>query len=300
MMKIGSDWTQGVDDDLAREIEPSHRNAARTVETALKVLGLFTFAHREWTIREVAEALGLHYMTAYRHVVTLEASDYLVRQPHGAYRLGLAVIEPAGVALSQLVVRVHGLAHVDVVAETTGCNTTLVVLYHGDTLSIATVMRAAAPRQSALLGKRSAAHCTAPGKVLLADLPFSAVRRLIERYGWRPYTPHSLHTFAALAQDFAEIKMRGYATDREERMLGAYGVAAPIRDAEGAAIAALGVSGPKAQLGGERLEELAAIVADQATTLSYRLGYADIQPRTAPTPLSPPLSDATTASKAQL
>lgn len=299
MVKTESDWPRDVADVQAGETEPSHRNAPHTVETALKVLGLFTFANREWTIREVAEALGLHYMTAYRHVVTLAAYDYLLRQPNGVYRLGLAVIEPAGVALSQLAVRVHGLAHVEYVAEATGCNTTLVVLYHGDTLSIASAIRAAAPRQSALLGKRAAAHCTAPGKALLADLPFPTVRRLIERYGWRPYTPRSLHTFAALEEECAEIQRRGYALDREERMLGAYGVAAPIRDAEGTAVAALGVSGPKTQLGGDRLEELAAVVADQAKTLSYRLGYADIQPRPEPTPLSPPRPTTTTASKAQ-
>lgn len=252
---------------------------AKTIGGGLAVLNLFNHLAPEWTIRDIARHLDVPYSTAYRYVTTLEMSGYLVRhEPGGIYRIGLPLVELAGVALNQLDVRVHGLSHLDHLADVTGLNSNMAVLYQGDTFHIAYAVRSAVPRMYTALGRRAVAHCTALGKTLLADLPFDEVRRLIESYGWRPYTPQSIQSFSALEQELAEVRARGYSIDCGERMVGRRCVAAPIRDKTGRVISAVSVSGSQDQMHDEYLPRLAAIVVEHASMISYHLGYDEADP----------------------
>jgi DNA-binding IclR family transcriptional regulator len=253
--------------------------SAKTIGSGLQILRLFNHLAPEWTIPDIARRLDVPYSTAYRYVTTLAAEGYLVRhEPTGNYRIGLPLIELAGVALNQLDVRVHGLSHLDHLADVTGLNANMAVLYQGDTFHIAYAVRSAVPRMYTALGRRAVAHCTALGKTLLSDLPFEDVRHIIETYGWRPYTAKSIQTFPELDRALAEVRERGYAVDRGERSPGTRCVAAPIRDKTGRVIAAISVSGPHERLPEERLPELAATVQEHASMISYRLGYDDADP----------------------
>lgn len=263
--------------------EKATEGTAKTIDGALRILSLYNHATPEWTVRGIAERLGVPYSTAYRYVTTLEAAGYLVRhQSSGCYRVGLPLIELAGVALNQLDVRVHGIAHLDHLADTTGLNANLAILDGGDTFHLAYAVRSAVPRMYTALGRRAVAHCTALGKVLLADLPFEEVRRLIDTHGWRPYTPSSIQSFPELERKLAEVKERGYALDLGERAPGTRCCAAPVRDRTGRVIAAVSVSGPQARLSDDRLPELAATVVEHASLISYHLGYDDADPSHVP------------------
>jgi len=253
---------------------------AKTIDGALKILCRFNHASPEWTIRDLAQQLDVPYSTAYRYVSTLEESGYLVRhRPTESYRIGLPLIELAGVALNQIDVRVHGLSHLDHLADLTGLNANLALLYEGDTFHIAYAVRSAVPRMYTALGRRAVAHCTALGKTLLAALPFDEVRSLVETYGWRPYTPRSIQNFPDLEKALAEVRTQGYALDRGERHLGTSCVAAPIRDKTGQVIAAISVTGPNDQFSDEQLPGLIVTVLEHASVISYRLGYDDADPQ---------------------
>ena len=67
------------------------------------------------------------------------------------------------------------------------------------------------------------------------------------------------------------IRTRGYATSIDELEVGLSALAAPVLDADGTAVAALSISGPTSRLTAERIEELAPLLKEEATTLSRRL-----------------------------
>ncbi|MGH2460990.1 MAG: IclR family transcriptional regulator [Chloroflexota bacterium] len=245
----------------------------------MEILGLFNHLAPEWTVRDIATQLDVPYSTAYRYVNSLEVAGFLVRQQaSGTYRIGLPLIELAGVALNQLDARVHGLSYLDHLADATGLNANMAVLDRGDTFHVAYAVRSAVPRMYTALGRRAVAHCTALGKVLLAGLPFDEVRGLIEAHGWRPYTPSSIQSFPALEAALTSVRERGYALDRGERSVATRCVAAPIRDKTGHVIAAISVSGPHGRLPDARLPELASTVMEHARLISYHLGYDDGDP----------------------
>lgn len=252
---------------------------AKTIASAMEVLRLFTYAAEEWTVPDIARALHLTYSTAYRYVTTLEAADFLVRQPRtGTYRVGLPVIELAGVALNQLEVRVQGLVYLDHLADTTGMNANLAMLNQADVVHIGYAVRSAVGRMYTALGRRAAAHCTALGKTLLAALPFEDVRRRIEMRGWRSYTPHSIQNFPDLERALLEVRTQGYAIDCGERRLGTSCIAAPIYDRTGDVVAAISVTGPNAVVTEDRMPDLIRAVVEHANTISYRLGYDEVYP----------------------
>ena len=68
----------------------------------------------------------------------------------------------------------------------------------------------------------------------------------------------------------AEIRAHGYATSIDELEVGLTAMAAPVLGVNGAAIAALSISGPTTRLK-QRVDELAPLLQTEAATLSRRL-----------------------------
>ena len=73
------------------------------------------------------------------------------------------------------------------------------------------------------------------------------------------------------ADDVDLIRTRGYATSVDELEVGLSALAAPVLDTDGAAIAALSISGPTTRLTAERIDELAPLLKREAASLSRRL-----------------------------
>jgi DNA-binding IclR family transcriptional regulator len=68
-----------------------------------------------------------------------------------------------------------------------------------------------------------------------------------------------------------EVRRRGYATSIDELEVGLSALAAPVLGSNGAAVAALSISGPSSRLTGDRIEELAPLLKHEAAGLSLRL-----------------------------
>jgi len=71
--------------------------------------------------------------------------------------------------------------------------------------------------------------------------------------------------------DAEQIRADGYATSIDELELGLSAVAAPVLGSNGAAVAALSISGPTTRLTADRIEELAPLLKHESASLSRRL-----------------------------
>ena len=78
------------------------------------------------------------------------------------------------------------------------------------------------------------------------------------------------------------MREQGWAATAEEYEIGLNAVAAPIRDATGDVVAALGVSGPSFRLTVDSIPAGAALIVTGAREISARLGYFRPGPLTAP------------------
>ena len=118
------------------------------------------------------------------------------------------------------------------------------------------------------VGRRVPAHGSALGKVFYA---FGALP--VPAGSLEPLAPHTVPTAEELALD--EVRAKGYAIALEELEPGLWAVASAVRDASGAVVAALSVSGPTVRLRRGLLPRLGRLLVAEGRSLSAQLGYDD-------------------------
>lgn len=246
----------------------------QTISRAVEILACFSPERPHLKLVEIADQLGLTQSTAYRYLTALESGRLVTRDlDQGGYRLGLKVIELAGIALNQIEARKHALEEMERLLQETGLRVNLAVLIEGDVLHLAHAVPAEVPRVLTTPGRRAVAHCTSLGKAMLADLPTELVHETIERYGWRPYTKASISDFDRLDQELEHVRGVGYALDMRERRPEVLCAGAPIRDYSGRVVAAVSVSVRDDRYNRESLEaEIAPRVVAAAERISSRMG----------------------------
>lgn len=252
------------------------RKGAQTVERAIALLGVFSHERPQLSITQLSTELELHPSTVRRLLASMEAGGLVERVPaSNRYRLGLKLIELAGIELNQRDLVRHSLYDLDALRDTLGLNSNLAVLFEMDVLHLAYAVRSDTPRYYTIIGRRAVAHCTALGKVLLSGLPRAVVHEDVRRRSWRPYTPNSIQDHSRLDEELDRVAALGYAVDVEERSLGTVCIGAPLRDFTGSVVAAISVTGSADRLREERRPEVIEQVRNHADAISRKLGYIE-------------------------
>jgi IclR family acetate operon transcriptional repressor len=161
------------------------------------------------------------------------------------------------------------------ISAETGETVNLVVLDGDRVVYVDQVEGTRRVRMFTAVGTAALAHTTGSGKAIMAYGPPEAPAAL---YGGREplerLTPSTLVTVAALEEDFARIRARGYALDAEEHEIGVGCIAVPVFDEAGRPVAAISVSGPTTRILHGDTGELAGLIARHAAEASSALGYA--------------------------
>ncbi len=121
-------------------------------------------------------------------------------------------------------------------------------------------------------GTRTAMHASGTGKAILAALPPTTIEALLAQTTLEPFTERTLATPAALANDLARTRERGWSFDREERHAGMSCIGAAIQNAAGEVIAGVSISGPSSRFADDRITLFGAIVQQAAAEITEALG----------------------------
>jgi IclR family acetate operon transcriptional repressor len=114
-------------------------------------------------------------------------------------------------------------------------------------------------------------YCTAHGKALLADLDLCGLHAFFGTEAFHAYTERTITSIEQLAQECAQIKAQGFATDDAEFNEGIRCVAAPIRDRDGRIVASIGISAPTNRFPKERIPDYGGKVLEIAKEISITL-----------------------------
>jgi DNA-binding IclR family transcriptional regulator len=163
---------------------------------------------------------------------------------------------------------------IEALRDETGEATSLAVYSEGEAIFLAKATSDRALTVNHGVGTRMPAHCSALGKVLLAgQRDPEEFDRVVAQRGLAPNTPRSITEAATLRSHLELVVSRGWALDDEEFAQGLRCMAAPVYDASGDVVAAVGLSGPTNRVTQERVDALAERVRWASTTLSEQLGY---------------------------
>jgi IclR family KDG regulon transcriptional repressor len=247
--------------------------AAGSLAHGLAILDLFTAEEPVLGVGEMARRLGVHRSSASRLAAALSEAGYL--RPAGApgrYALGGKLARLSGLVAQGAELPEVATPVLRELAAELGETGHIATLDGTEVMTTVVVDGWRSVRMHSTVGKRSPAHATAIGKVLLAGLPDEEVRRRYGRAALERRTPTTVGSVEELLGQLADIRRRGCAFDREELEAGLHCIAAPVRDHTGAVVAAAGISGPVDRITDETRERLAGDVRAAAEEISARLG----------------------------
>jgi DNA-binding IclR family transcriptional regulator len=207
-------------------------------------------------LAELCERTGLPRATAHRLAAGLEVHRLLARDAGGRWRLGPALNELAGQINDPLLA-----ASATVLPRLREITGESVQLYRREGSSRVCVVALEPPaglRDTVPVGTRLPMTAGSGAKVLLAYSDTATQQAVL---------PSAMFTDRTLT----EVRKRGWAQSVAEREPGVASVSAPVRDARGAVIAAISVSGPIDRMGRRPGARWAADLLAASEALTRRL-----------------------------
>jgi IclR family KDG regulon transcriptional repressor len=233
--------------------------------------------NEERGVTDLAGRAGMHKSTAYRFLNTLKELGY-VRQnaANDKYSLTLKLFELGSCVLGRMELWEQAHPIMELLAEQTRETVHLAVLDDGRLVYLGKFESTQALRvsMSSRIGQSAPTYCTGVGKLLLAHLPPDQVERILDREGLRRFTEHTITDRSLLAAELESIRQHGYAFDDEEHEVGVRCVAAPVRNNQGATIAALSISIPTVRMPNDEIARYRELVTRAAEEISKKMGAA--------------------------
>ncbi len=244
----------------------------RSVSRAFAILRCFTPEQPELSLSAISRITALNKTTVHRLLETLCAERVLERRVTGEYAVG-----PSLYATANLYLETN-----DVLRAAAPVARTVNHLC-GECVSIGCLERQYVTlilREETTYGFRWARHvgsiipayASGMGLALLAELTEEDVDALYPEVRLEARTPKTIATTALLKQELEQTRRRGYAISNEFGTEGIVSLGTAIRDATGAAVAALSIAGPVFNMGADRCVLLGQLLLQAADLLSYRLG----------------------------
>jgi DNA-binding IclR family transcriptional regulator len=215
----------------------------QSVDRALRILTVLQ-GGRRMSLGEVAARLDLPPSTVHGIIRTLVAHGVVLQErDSGRYRMGPAVLRMGNVYLDTLELRSRAVTWAEDLARRTGFAVRTGVLLLGDVVVVHHEPRPDGSRQMPEVGIVIPAHASALGKAMLA-FDDEAREQMLLNGRARSMTGETIVDPAALRAELESVRATGVASEAEEAVLGECGLAAPIADAAGEPVGAMGLVVP--------------------------------------------------------
>lgn len=222
------------------------RRHSQSLDRGLAVLGCFTAKKPVLGVSEIAKRLQMSHATTHRYIASLVFLGYLRQREDRKYLLTLKVSELGMSALSTTSIAEHAKLHMQTLVERSNLTVALAIIDGLEALCLERIRgRRADQRKTSLdiaAGSRLPLHCTALGKLLLANLPEVEQRETLAALKLTRRTAATMTRRRELRAQLRTIEQTGIAIDAEELASGLCAIAVPVRGETSEVIAALSLT----------------------------------------------------------
>lgn len=219
----------------SRAGEPPQINGDTPTMRLFSLLEVMAAHDRPQSLQDLVDQTGLPKPTLHRMLQQLEAAGLLQREHDGRHY-------SSGVRLRRLAENLllnntrQGARHAVLrrLVEEVGESCNLTTLSGNEVIYLDRVETAAPLRFYLHPGSRVPAHCSASGKLFLAQMAPAQRRRLLAHVPLEAFTPATLTDLDALDAELARVKQDGFALDSQEFLPGLLCVAVLVPHAVGA------------------------------------------------------------------
>jgi IclR family pca regulon transcriptional regulator len=231
---------------------PARTDTLQSLERGLTVLQVFSKDHARLTLSDVARMAGITRATARRILLTLEHLGY-VRADGRLFSLTPRVLSLGFGYLSSLNLWEIAQPFMEELVEQTHESCSAATLDLPDIVYVARVPTRRIMTIALGIGSRLPAHATSMGRVLLADLPDEELEQFLATGPLQPSTERTTIDVDEFRVSLRRVREQGWSMVDQELEMGLRSIAAPIRGADGRAVAALNIAAAAPRVG---LDEL--------------------------------------------
>lgn len=246
----------------------------QSVDRALTIIKLVSSSKDGMGVTELANQIGLNKSSIFRLLETLVVHGFIEQNPETKkYKLGYQFLELSTKLLESIDIRKEALPFLKQLEEISNEVIHLVIYSQKEAVYIEKLEGNEALRMHSQVGRRAPLHCTSAGKAILANLPVSEVKEIIQKNGLPRHTEKTITTEKELFENLTMIKKQGYGIEREENETGLTCIAAAIFNHRGEVAGAISITGTSSRMNDEKIAAIKDKLIEVCQKVSQRLGY---------------------------
>lgn len=221
---------------------------------------------RSWSLSSLSQTTGIPLSSLHRILSTFVRYRFVQRDPStGHYRLGLRFLEMGFLVWERIELGRVARPWMDRLAQRTEDTVYLTLRDESDGVYIDKVDSRLYLRIAEPIGLRRPLWQGASRRAILAFLPEHEQQPIVSQAASAGIDEKWLRT------ELSKVRQQGYAVSVGETTVGTTGVAAPLIDYRGCAIAAISNAGPNERFPDSRLPEVIAAVTEAASGINSLL-----------------------------
>jgi len=244
----------------------------QSVERSLDILEHLSCEKDGWRITSLARILNLRVSTVHNLMKTLVHRNYVEQDNQTLkYKLGYKSFY-----LSQSYSGKDNLIsltkkHLEKLNKACNDLVFLGILEDNDLVCLATVKSSRPLSVNPNQVWTNKLHCTAAGKIVLADCSLKELRLIVKKHGLPEFTKKTITDFEKLQLELAKVRKQGYATAFEESVEGISAIGVPIKDVSGHVMASLAIGTPTVRMNSIRKKIILEMLNKTTTDISLSL-----------------------------
>ena len=239
------------------------------VDRAARILMLLRTEARDMTLAEITETTGWHKSSVHKLLVTLNHHGLLDRHEETRrYSLGIELIGYGQFVLNNLDLANAAKPLLKQLADFSGETANYCLLQGRKMVVVDSIESRIHLRVVPPIGTTNFLTTKSNGKAVLAFLPESQAKKIIQEEGLPALTKNSIIKPEAFHRELAAVRKRGYAADFEEFREGISGVSAPVFNSTGQVVGTLSLIAPASRMTRAKASSYGKKCAEAAAHLS--------------------------------
>lgn len=245
-----------------------------TLANAIEIFDLFLNKRDFLDVYEISNSLHMPRSTAYAYLAFLKDSRFLdIADKPGKYKLGLRFLDYASIIRNQLDLTSVALPHMRELSKLLRSTIILTIRRGEYSYIVGKVEHNVGLVYIRNIGDRLPLYAGASSKIHLAYMKDSEMEQYLRNTELKKHSKHTITNRSKLFEDLKKIRRSGHAFSDQEIDIGVSGVAAPILDGEGEAVASVCVVGPVNKINRKNLGSIAGAVINCAQAASRGMEY---------------------------
>lgn len=256
--------------NLTTEVQKDTAN--NSIAKAVAILNCFSYEKPRLRLKDIVALTGINQTTAFRMLSSLKEFGF-IEQREGTYALGTGFLRYEGIVLHSMEVRRVSLPFIDELSNTFKVSVSLAIRDGYEVVYVGRSETAFFAYSYVHIGMRRPAYCTALGKVLLCQQPeivHEMYKRPIDRF-----TRNTITDEAQFVRELEQVRLQGYAVDREEGNNGMNCIAAPLFGPAGEVVAGISITTSTSTHQFDQMLDYVPPLLDYARRISARLGWTN-------------------------